>query len=72
MKRATLEQAIAKTNALHAPRGVINGRVITLGKIWDIHGKRWAWCERFMLVGEMAHYMIEGKWLFEPVYQPAF
>jgi hypothetical protein len=70
MNRPTLDQAIANTNRLHAISPPCNGRTLTLGKIWDIHCKRWTWCERFEPTGAAVAYRIEDKWLFEPVYQP--
>jgi hypothetical protein len=71
MKRTTLDQAIEKTNALHSAHPPVNGRTITLGRIWNVLGTRWTWCERFEPTGAAVAYRIEDKWLFEPVYQPS-
>jgi 2-succinyl-5-enolpyruvyl-6-hydroxy-3-cyclohexene-1-carboxylate synthase len=70
-KQMTIETAKAKTDALHAKHGTINGRVATLGKLWNAAETRWTWCERFEQVGALAPYRIEGKFLFEPTYQPS-
>ena len=70
-KQVAIETAKASVDALHAKLGVVNGRAITLGKLWNVLGTRWTWCERLEPVGNAVPYRIEGKYQFDPVYQPA-